>query len=407
MKFLYTSLFIYLLACLSLSAQEKAKAFGIKFKGFVNYEMIYDSRQVVAARDGNVLLYPSPVNEDPNGQDLNAVSQFNAFAITTRLQGVISGPDALGAKTSGMISGDFFGTANDKIGLFRLRQAFVKLSWENSDLLVGKAWHPLFVTEVFPKVLSFGAGIPIYPLSRAPQLSYTLKGKQLSMTLAVSAQQDFAALGPNGRSPSYLMNTGLPELNTRLVYKTDRLLMGAAAGFWKLKPQLETATGFQTKETVNGWLLNSFAKLSLKNTTFRGGYLYGSNMSQFLMFGGYGVSEVEEPTQIEKYRPTTASSLWADLDFKKGAISMGIFGGYTQNHGADQEMAGAVYAMGANIDHYLRVAPRIAYTSGKVRIGLEAIYHVAAYGTPDERYQVVDTNDVDALRILSSVVYSF
>ena len=407
MRTLYITLLISLIGLQCISAQEKAKAFGIKFKGFVNYEMIYDSRQVVAARDGNVLLYPSQVNEDPNGQDLNAVSQFNAFAITTRLQGVISGPDALGAKTSGMISGDFFGTANDKIGLFRLRQAFVKLSWEKSDLLIGKSWHPLFVTEVFPKVLSFGAGIPIYPLSRAPQLAYTLKGKQLSMTLALSAQQDFAALGPNGRSPSYLMNTGLPELNTRLVYKTDRLLMGAAAGFWKLKPRLETATGYQTKETVNGWLLNSFAKLSLKNTTIRGGYLYGSNMSQFFMFGGYGVSEVEEPTQTEHYSPTTASSLWADLDFKKGAVSLGVFGGYTQNHGADQEMVGSVYAMGANIDNYLRVAPRIAYTSGKVRVGLEAIYHVAAYGTTDANYQVVDANNVDALRVLTSVVYSF
>lgn len=238
-------------------------------------------------------------------------------------------------------------------------------------------------------------------------MAYTLKGKQLALLVALSAQQDFAALGPNGRSASYLMNTGIPELNTRLTYQSDHLLMGAGVGFWKLKPRLETASGYQTDETVNGWMLNSFAKLTMKNAILQGGYLVGSNMSQFFMFSGYGVSETDEVTQVEHYEPTAASSLWADLELKHGAISMGVFGGYTQNHGAERELTGAVYAMGSNIDNYLRVAPRIAYTSGKVRLGLEAVYHSVAYGTPDDKYNVKDTEQVDAWRLLTSIVYSF
>ncbi|TAJ10695.1 hypothetical protein DMA11_18705 [Marinilabiliaceae bacterium JC017] len=408
MKKIVLSIYTLLMISAITVGQEKKSPVSLKLKGFVNYEMIYDSRQVVTARDGDVLLYPAAVSEDPNGKDLNAVSQFNALAITSRLQGLISGPDALGAKTSGMISADFFGTTNEKVGIVRLRQAYLKLKWDKSELLLGKAWHPLFITEVFPKVLSFGAAIPFYPLSRAPQVSYTVKGGRFEWTGALAAQQDFASAGPNGRTPSYLMNTGMPEVDSRLVYRGEKLLLGVGAGFWKLKPRLVSATGYQTEETVNGMMINAFGKLSLKGATIRGGYLYGKNLSHLFMFGGYGVSEVsDDEQQIESYTPTAASSLWADIEGGKGKVTWGFFAGYTKNLGADTDITGPVYAVGSTIDNYMRFSPRLAYTTGKVKIGVEGIYHVAAYGTPDAQYKVTDTYDVDAFRFITSVAYFF
>jgi len=387
---------------------QKKSDFKVKFKGFVNYEMIWDSRQVVAARDGDVLLFPAAEKSDPDGKDINAVSSFNALAITSRLQAVITGPEAFGAKTSGMLSGDFFGTANDKVGVFRLRQAFVKLNWENSELLAGKTWHPLFATEVFPKVLSFGAGIPFYPLSRAPQLRYKVKMNKFEWLAAISTQQDFVTAGPGGRKPSFLSNSGTPEVHTRLMYKGDKLLVGAGAGFWSVTPKLETATGYATTEKVPGMMVNTFAKLSLSKVTVRGGYLYGKNLSGLFMFGGFGVSSVtEDGKSVEEYEPLAASSVWAEIETNNKGLNFGLFAGYTKSKGADKEITGDVYGVGTNIDSYYRVSPRVTYTSGKVKLGLEFIYHSAAYGERDNYSKVINTKDVDACRLLSSVTYYF
>ncbi|MCD4696911.1 MAG: hypothetical protein K8S16_11805, partial [Bacteroidales bacterium] len=136
------------------------KKFGIKFSGFVKSDIFYDSRQTVDIREGHFLLYPKNEYLDENGKDINAVSKFNILAIQTRLKGVITGPDAFGAKTSGLIEGAFFGNIGTDINGFRLRHAFVKLSWEKTELLVGQFWHPMFVTSCFPGTVSFNTGVP-------------------------------------------------------------------------------------------------------------------------------------------------------------------------------------------------------------------------------------------------------
>ena len=115
MKKIYLLTLLVAISSQLLLAQDGGKAFGIKFKGFIKHEMIYDSRQTITSRDGTVLLFPSAISEDANGVDINADPQFNFVALTSRLQGIFSGPDAFGAKTSGMLSFDFVGTGNDKV----------------------------------------------------------------------------------------------------------------------------------------------------------------------------------------------------------------------------------------------------------------------------------------------------
>ena len=114
----------------ALMAQEES-SFGIKFSGFVKNDFFMDSRQIVAARNGHFLLWPAAEKLDGAGDDINAQPSFNILAIQSRLKGTITGPDAFGAKTSGVIEGDFFAQANDNINLLRLRHAFVKLTWPN------------------------------------------------------------------------------------------------------------------------------------------------------------------------------------------------------------------------------------------------------------------------------------
>ncbi|MBP7497800.1 MAG: hypothetical protein KA792_09070, partial [Bacteroidales bacterium] len=144
--------FLSLIIAIPVFVKAQENSFGVKFNGYVKNDFFYDSRQVVSIREGHFLLYPAAKSPDADKKDVNAVPNFNFLSIQSRLTGKITGPDAFGAKTSGVIEADFFGNENaafvDANG-FRLRHAFVKLSWEKTELLTGQYWHPLFQPGCF------------------------------------------------------------------------------------------------------------------------------------------------------------------------------------------------------------------------------------------------------------------
>jgi hypothetical protein len=142
------------------------------------------------AIEGNFSLCPEPVNPDINNIDKNAQPNFNFLAIQSRLSGKITGPDAFGAKTSGLIEGDFFAQANDNINLFRMRHAFIKLNWKNTELLTGQYWNPFFVTGCFPNTVSFNTGTPLQSFARNPQVSLTHSFGNIILVAAALSQRD-------------------------------------------------------------------------------------------------------------------------------------------------------------------------------------------------------------------------
>ncbi|MDZ7633359.1 MAG: hypothetical protein U5L72_02520 [Bacteroidales bacterium] len=154
-------------------AQEAGQTFGIKFSGFVKTDIFYDSRQSSASnglREGHFYLYPDDILYDDDMNDLNANPSFHILNIQTRIRGDITGPDAFGAKTSGAIEAEFFGTSESDLNGFRLRHAYVKMDWQKVSLLAGQYWHPMFPAENFPGTVSFNTGVPFLPFSRNPQV---------------------------------------------------------------------------------------------------------------------------------------------------------------------------------------------------------------------------------------------
>ncbi len=131
--------------------EKKPPAFGLALSGFVKTDIFYDSRQTTNIREGHYLLYPKGPALGPDGVDANARGALNILSIQTRLAGKITGPDALGAKTSAYIEAEFFGTSDADLNGFRLRHGYLKLSWPRSELMVGQFWHPMFVTESYPR----------------------------------------------------------------------------------------------------------------------------------------------------------------------------------------------------------------------------------------------------------------
>jgi hypothetical protein len=190
---------ILFIACVSINfiaAQENEPT--IKFSGFVKTDVIYDNRQNENLREGHFLLYPLNEALDKNGADTNANGSFNMLSIQTRLQVLATGPEVMGAKSSGYFEAEFFGSTDANINSFRLRHAWIKLDWENTSILAGQYWHPMFITDCFPGTVSFNTGAPFQPFSRNPQIRLTQKIGAISLSGTANTQRDFQSPGPEG-----------------------------------------------------------------------------------------------------------------------------------------------------------------------------------------------------------------
>lgn len=390
-------------------------AWGIKFSGFVKSDLIWDSRQTVDIREGHFLLYPKPVMEDPEGNDINAKASYNFLNIQTRLRGDIKGPDAFGAKTSGAIEAEFFGTTDADMNGFRLRHAYVKLNWKTTELLVGQFWHPLFITASFPEVISFNTGAPFLVFSRNPQIRLTKDLKSFRVILTALSQVDFKSNGPEGVSSKYIRNSSIPSLNLNLEYSKKNteegkeLLVGVAGNFKRLVPRMQTDSNFKTTEGINSFSGMAYLKIGCPKLVFKLAGLYGQNMHDYTMIGGYAVHEM---TDVEKgfvsYSNISTLSAWTEIMTTGKKMQGGLFLAFAKNMGAGETVTGPYYSRGANIDKLYRISPRFVYNVGKLRIAPELEYTVAYYGKiNNEEGNVIDAEAVGNFRILIGVFYFF
>jgi hypothetical protein len=404
-----TFIFTMALICSMVMAQEdEKKDWGIKFSGFVNMDYFFDSRQILCARQGHFLLWPLPVKLDPNGEDINAKSSFNMLAIRTRLRGTISGPDALGAKTSGVIEGSFFGHSNLDINEFRLRHAFIKLNWESTELLIGQTWHPMFITGCFPGVLSFNTGAPFAPFARNPQVRITHDLGLLSISAIAFAHADFyTAAGIRG-----LRNTGVPEFHVQAAYNQSfsetSNLIGGGAGYKTIMPAIETEMGYKTNSAFGSFAAELYTKLTLPKLTLKLQGTYGQNNYDVLMLGSFAATSMDAVTGITQYTPTGCYAGWAEIHSNNKKWQPGLFAGYTKNLGANQDItSGTVAGTRGDLDFIYRISPRMTFISGKFRLGLELEYSVAAFGTINQTASVENTTATGNLRTLLGAFYFF
>jgi len=406
--------------------------YGISFTGFVKNDFFYDTRESVTIREGHFLLYPREVQSDADGIDINNKNSFNFLSIQTRLTGKITAPDAFGAKTSGVIEADFFGNENaafvDANG-FRLRHAFVKLNWARTELLAGQYWHPFFQPGCFSGVISFNTGAPFQPFSRNPQLRLQYKPGALSLAVAMSAQRDFTS--PMGSAS--LRYAAQPDLNAIISYENGgkdgkpAILAGVAGGFKTLQPLLTVKKGDQVyvaDERVSGISGTAFFSLKTAPVTFKLQAVYGQNLFDLTMLGGYAVTSITDSLRNKvSYSTLNNFSAWTEIQTNGARVQYALWAGYTQNLGSRDPLL--VYSnkidgtdatvRGANIRSLYRVSPRVVFISGKLNIAAEMEYTVAQYATRDENGKlnrdefgkITQSEDVANLRMLLAFIYNF
>lgn len=406
--------------------------YGISFSGFLKTDYFLDTREGVSIREGHFLLFPRNISLDANGNDIYARRSYNFLSIQTRLTGRITAPDAFGAKVSGILEADFFGNESaafiDANG-FRLRHAYAKLNWENTELIAGQYWHPFFIPACFSGVISFNTGAPFQPFSRNPQARLTHKVGDISLTGAISAQRDFAS--PGGSAP--LRNSATPIVSGLVSFESisssegTGFLAGAGVDYKTIQP-LQTTTfmgqTFITGEKVKGLSATAFLKITRPEFTWKLQTIYGENLFDLIMMGGYVVSSLADPaTNRVTYSTLNYHTTWSEIQTTGEKVQFALWAGFAKNLGSKEailaysnRLGGTdVTTRGADMKTITRISPRVVFIQGKFNFATELEYTTVAYATQrtdgtlnrDEYGRITDSQNVGNLRVLLSAILNF
>lgn len=388
-------------------------SFKVKFGGFFKYDCWFDTRKNAEALDALFLMYPEKKLLDANGKDINAESSINMAAITSRVNTSISGPVIFKAQTGAFIEVDFSGISNE-IFHTRFRHAYTYLKWKKSKLLLGNYWHPLFVDDVFPTVLSLNTGVPFQVFNRSPQINYTYKLGMFEINTAMVYQADYKSIGPAGKSTTYIRDAKMPNLHGQLRFVNKSVTLGAAFDYKKLKPRPYTIsltdgkTMYKSDVTIDNSVFMIYSKYKSDKFEVKAKAMQGQNMVEHVLPGAFAEVSIDSVTGKASYTSFSHRYLWGNILYGN-SLKFGVFGGYLKNLGASRNISGAIYGRGADIDAVYRISPSITLKKRNLLMGLELEHTIADYGVNDcmNNGKVKEIYTVSNTRVLFSMLYFF
>lgn len=340
------------LVCLFSNLFSQEKKFGFEFYGWVSPQYFINSHEIVEARDGQLSLYPKPADYDENGKDRNQNTNQNFSAAASRFGARIFLNDILGAKVVGNLETDFTGQSDANMHLLRLRQANVKMSWENVSLTMGHGWSAFCVPEMMPAMQDLNNGAPFHPFSRLNHIRLDYSPlKILNIVATAGWQRDYASIGIN-RERNYKQQSfaSIPELNLQLQIKTNNLFAGVGAEYKELKPNKNI------NNTLSSFAYTAFLNYKNQDFNLKLQAISGENLNDYCMVGGFYEFN-------GNYTPTTINSLWCDVSYSLGRITPALFiAGAT--HDFDRTYINT-YGSWMSIENLYRIAPRVDFFLNK------------------------------------------
>ena len=399
--------------------------------GFVRNYFTFDSRESWSGT-GDLYNY-QPKDENWNQteaeaavsgverQDLNAISTFRFLSLTTRIGLNIVGYKWRGTEFGGKIEADFYAGLSSKTGQthtlsgvaqFRLRQAYMTLSWDSLkmgkdfarvDLAIGQTWHPMAADLC--DAIALNSGAPFGPFNRSPQVKMDARlGKYVTLTAAGLWQMQYLSIGPdNLTSGEYIAYGKTPEAYLGLSIHDKGWLFRAGADVLSISPRhLGTLNGVTVKVNDRITTASPFVYLQYKKGefSFKAKSIFAESGEHMNMYGGYGIKAVNADGSYE-YTPVRHSTSWISIVYggkvgtqedKHPQKLQGIlFGGYVHNFGTKEELmdvngdskitkAEFYYPRSAAMNQMWRLSPSLLYTVGKFQLGLEYEITSVQYG---------------------------
>ncbi len=200
----------------------------------------------------------------PNNQNrYDEYGNLFAYAGETRLNMLVKGPDAWGAKTGAFVEGDFRGSSvATSAGVFELRHAYLRFNWAQSGLIIGQTWNDWgYIPSMF--IIGNGDLNPMGRGSRQPQVRYTYDINK-SWSFYAGIYSPYNTL--NGTATASAQNDSarslLPHFMGEVTYKTDACgkigrfpMQFSLGGFYgkESKTYRNTANTKWEDDNVNSW----------------------------------------------------------------------------------------------------------------------------------------------------------
>jgi hypothetical protein len=277
--------------------------------------------------------------------------------------------------------------------------------------MIGQYWHPLYVSDVRPNTLGLNLGAPFHPFARHNQIRLTYKTRSIEIIAVAASQRDYASDGPWGRSSKYLRDAVLPNLDIQMQWKPGEHIFGAGLDYKVIQPRLAIdfppAGEYKTNAKVKSFAATAFIKLDYPGLLIKSQIVWGQNLTEFIMLGGYIEKNIDSIHHSITYTPSAQLSVWADISSKGKVLKFGMLTGYAANLGYNGPAMGTYYGLGQNIAYIYRVSPRIEWYSGRFMLGLELEYTAAAYGTPNADGIVTKSDETRNLRCLLAAFLFF
>lgn len=416
MKSFFLVFIIYLIAQTTLKAQEN-DTWQNKLYGFIRADAFYDTRQCVEAVDGMFLLYPANAYYDSVGDDINNISRLTMTSISSRLGLDITGKEFLDTKAqlNAKIEADF--TARSNSNSLRLRHAYVSLNFEKHKFLLGRTWHPMFTPMAFPLTLSINVGTPFNPFNRSPQIRYTFTpNSKVTIIAAALYQNDYKNLGPTAdgtvdKQLDLMRNSKTPNLHLQGVFKTNQFTVGALADYKRLMPRTFTTGSlgiYKSNATIESYATGFFINFSHNYLKIKAKSIYGQNLADHLLTGGYAVKSKNAETGHELYTASNHIFNWFNLEYGNNLMG-GLLLGYSKNLGFNNNIIESepIYARGADIAYIYRVSPYLKWKKSRLELWAETEITTAAYGniTYNKKGKVENSKEITNIRFQFSCVY--
>ena len=383
---------ILLLAALLTGSAAMAQETPAKFKlyGFIRNYISADTRAVSAGTE-DLYFYMPKGKAMTDGFDANAGFNWRFVSLTTRLGLDVSGYKFGTMGVSGKVEADFYNLSSN-VPILRLRQAFMKLTWDESPvaLTIGQTWHPMAAD--MPHMTNLETGAPFNPFNRSPQATLDYKAGDFTFTASLLYLNHYLPTGPAGKSKDYY-KYGLPEFYAGVTYKSGKFTGKLGVDMVNLRPyrtiedwrvvpgSSDPAKTIEVKSlltTVSPFVFVQYTdglfQLRAKSILAQG----GEHMN---LLSGYGISSYNEDGTIT-YTPMQDWASFVSFQYGKKFQVMGMLG-YMKQLGTTKDVTTIWINNSADqrIQQAFRATPTVAWNLGKFTVSLEYNLTAAEFGS--------------------------
>ena len=401
---------IVLAALLSGSAAfaQEEKPAHFKLYGFIRNYLTADSRAVNGGTEDLYFYMPKGHDyKNANSGDLrfDANDGFNwrFVSLTTRLGLDVSAYKWGSMGISGKVEADFY-YLSGSVPTLRLRQAFMKLNWDNCPvaLTIGQSWHPMAAD--MPHMNNLETGAPFNPFNRSPQLTADVKlNDKLTLTASLLYLNHYLPTGPGNVKSKDYYKYGLPEAYVGVTYKSGKFVGKAGLDMVNMRPYRTIADwrvqdgGAPTIEVKS--LLHTFSPFVFVQYTngmfqLRAKSILAQSGEHMNLLSGYGVHSFNSDGTID-YTPMQDWASFVSFQYGKKFQVMGMLG-YMKQLGTTKDLAGEIWintAADTRIQQAFRATPTVAWNLGKFTVSLEYNLTAAEFGSDSRNARGMYTGD--------------